>query len=90
MNEEELKVKMLAFVDKQDHTYDEEWWCTQRQLYAGVMKEFAAHVGIDFAVPHQDRTALPDVNRNAMLKELIPEILKMFNIAHEKYLTETK
>jgi len=31
-----------------------------------------------------------DVDRNAMLKELMPEILKMFNIAHEKYLKETK
>jgi len=84
MTEEELKTKMLDFVDKQDHTYNEEWWCTPRQLYAGIMKDFAIHVGIDFAVPHQDRTPPPDVNRAAMLRELLPEIQKMFNLTYKE------
>jgi hypothetical protein len=84
MTEEELKTKMLEFIDKQDHTYDEEWWCTPRTLYAGIMKEFGVHVGIDLAVPHQDRTPPPDVDRNAMLKELLPEIQKAFNVAYKE------
>ena len=85
MTEEELKAKMLEFIDKQDHMYDEEWWCTPRTLYAGIMKEFGIHVGIDLAVPHQDRTPPPDVDRNAMLKELLPEIEKMFNVEYKAH-----
>jgi hypothetical protein len=83
MIEQELQAKMLEFIDKQDHTYNEEWWCTPRQLYAGIMKEFGVHVGIDLAVPHQDRTPLPDIDRNAMLKNLLSGIQKSFNVAHK-------
>lgn len=85
MTKEELKAKMLAFVDKQNHDYSEEWWCTPRELYEGVMQEFAAHVGIDFAVPHKDQTSPPDVNRAALLRELLPEIEKTFNLTYAKY-----
>ena len=84
MTEEELKSKMLAFIDQQDNTYEEEWWCTPRTLYAGVMKEFAIHVGIDFAIPHKDITPPPDVNRHEMLKALLPEIQKQFGIMYNK------
>jgi len=84
MTEEELQANMLEFIDKQDHTYNEEWWCTPRQLYAGIMKEFCLHVGIDLAVPRQDRTPPPDVDRNALLKELLPEIQKAFNVAYKE------
>jgi len=84
MTEEELKAKMLAFVDKQDHYCCEEWWCTPRELYEGVMQEFAIHVGIDFAVPHQDRTPPPDVNRAALFNKMLPEIEKAFNLTYKE------
>ena len=84
MREEELKAKMLEFVDQQDNDINDEWWCTPRTLYAGIMKEFAIHVGIDFVVPHKDRTPLPNVDRNALLKELLPEIEKQFGLRYSE------
>lgn len=85
MTEEELKTKMLAFVDQQDNSCEEEWWCTPRTLYAGVMKEFAAHLGIDFAVPHKEEPPLPEVDRNALLQSLLPEIQKQFGLEYKKH-----
>jgi|LauGreDrversion4_2_1035121.scaffolds.fasta_scaffold06361_1 hypothetical protein len=85
MTEEELKTKMLAFVDQQDNSYEEEWWCTPRALYAGVIKEFAAHLGIDFAAPHKEKTPPPNVNRQEILQSLLPEIQKQFGLEYKKH-----
>lgn len=87
MDAEELKAKMLAFVDQQDNSYEEEWWCTPHALYRGVMNEFAAHLGIDFEVMYKEKTPPPDVNRHEILKALLPEIEKRFGL---KYGNQTK
>jgi len=47
MTKKELKQKMLEFINRQEGAQKQEWWCTDRLAYFGVMKEFAEEVGIE-------------------------------------------
>jgi hypothetical protein len=90
MTEEELKSKMLAFIAQQDNTYNDEWYCTPHQMYSGIMKQFAAHAGIELFVPPKEAEPPPKVGRAEMLQELLPAIQKMFGTEYAKNTKENK
>jgi hypothetical protein len=86
MNEEELKAKMLAFIDTQDGDYNDEWYASPRDFAATILSDFSEYLGLELVVPeHVPQLKKPEIDRNAMLQSLMPEIQKLFNVEFKKY-----
>jgi hypothetical protein len=86
MTEEELKAKMLAFIDTQDGDYNDEWYASPRDFAATILSDFSDYIGLELVVPeHVPQLKKPEIDRNAMLQSLMPEIQKLFNIEFKKY-----
>jgi len=86
MIEEELKAKMLAFIDTQDGDYNDEWYASPRDFAATILSDFSDYIGLELVVPeHVPQLKKPEIDRNAMLQSLMPEIQKLFNIEFKKY-----
>lgn len=86
MTEEELKTKMLAFIDTQDGDYNDEWYASPRDFAATILSDFSDYIGLELVVPeHVPQLKKPEIDRNAMLQSLMPEIQKLFNIEFKKY-----
>jgi hypothetical protein len=86
MNEEELKTKMLAFIDTQDGDYNDEWYASPRDFAATILSDFSEYLGLELVVPeHVPQLKKPEIDRNAMLQSLMPEIQKLFNVEFKKY-----
>ena len=86
MTEEELKAKMLAFIDTQDGDYNDEWYATPRDFAATILSDFSDYIGLELVVPeHVPQLKKPEIDRNAMLQSLMPEIQKLFNVEFKKY-----
>jgi hypothetical protein len=86
MNEEELKAKMLAFIDTQDGDYNDEWYATPRDFAATILSDFSGYIGLELVVPeHVPQLKKPEIDRNAILQSLLPEVQKLFNIEFKKY-----
>jgi hypothetical protein len=86
MTEEELKAKMLAFIDTRDGEYCDEWYASPRDFAATILSDFSDYIGLELVVPeHVPQLKKPEIDRNAMLQSLMPEIQKLFNIEFKKY-----
>jgi hypothetical protein len=86
MTEEELKAKMLAFIDTQDGDYNDEWYATRRDFAATILSDFSEYLGLELVVPaHVPQLKKPEIDRNAILQSLLPEVQKLFNIEFKKY-----
>ena len=86
MTEEELKAKMLAFIDTQDGDYNDEWYASPRDFAATILSDFSEYLGLELVVPeHVPQLKKPEIDRNAILQSLLPEVQKLFNIEFKKY-----
>jgi len=91
MNNEELRDKMLAFIETQDGDDFDEWYATQRDFAASILSDFAEHLGIEMVVPEYIPTKTkPQIDRNEMLKALLPGINQLFNLEYDKRMKEQK
>ena len=85
MNNEDLKEKMLAFIETRDGDYFDEWYASPRDFAATVLSDFAEHLGIELVVPeYVPRKTRPQVDREALLKALMPGIRDLFDIEYKK------
>jgi hypothetical protein len=86
MNEEELKAKMLAFIDTQDGDYNDEWYASPRDFAATILSDFSEYLGLELVVPeHVPQLKKPEIDRNAIFQSLLPEVQKLFNVEFKKY-----
>jgi hypothetical protein len=86
MTEEELRAKMLAFIDTQDGDYNDEWYASPRDFAATILSDFSEYLGLELVVPeHVPQLKKPEIDRNAILQSLLPEVQKLFNIEFKKY-----
>jgi hypothetical protein len=86
MTEEELKAKMLAFIDTQDGDYNDEWYASPRDFAATILSDFSDYIGLELVVPeHVPQLKKPEIDRNAIFKSLLPEVQKLFNVEFKKY-----
>jgi hypothetical protein len=85
MTEEELKAKMLAFIETQDGDYNDEWYASPRDFAATILLDFSEYLGLELVVPeHVPQLKKPEIDRNEMFKALLPEISKLFDIEYKK------
>ena len=85
MTDDELIAKMLAFVETQDRDCCDEWYATPRDFAAVILSDFAKHIGLELVVPeHIPRKDKPTIDREAMLKALLPGIEELFNIKYKE------
>lgn len=86
MTKEELKAKMLAFIETQDGDYDDEWYASPRDFAATILSDFAEYLGLELVVPeHVPQLKKPEIDRNAIFKALLPEVQRLFNLEFKKY-----
>jgi hypothetical protein len=86
MTKDELREKMLAFIESKDGDYNDEWYATPRDFAAVTLSDFAEYLGIEIVIPdYIPRLTKPEVNRNELLKSLMPEVAKLFNIEFDKH-----
>ena len=91
MTEEELKAKMLAFIETQDGDRDDEWYASPRDFAATILSDFSRYIGLELVViEHVPQLKKPEIDRNAMLQSLLPEIKNLFDIEFKKYTKEEK
>jgi len=82
---EELRDKMLAFIETQDGSYDDEWYASPRDFAATILTDFAEYLGVEIVVPEyipQVKKAV--IDRNELFKELLPRILDLFELEYKK------
>ena len=85
MSNEELMAKMLAFIDTQDGDYNDEWYATRRDFAATILSDFSEYLGLELVVPaHVPQLKKPEIDRNAVLQAMLPEINKLFDIEYKK------
>jgi hypothetical protein len=86
MTEEELTAKMLAFIETQDGDHDDEWYASPRDFAATILSDFSEYLGLELVVPeYVPQLKKPEIDRNAMLKSLMPEIQRLFNVEFKKH-----
>lgn len=91
MTNEELVEKMLAFIDAQDGEELDEWYSTHRDFAAGVLLDFAQHLGLELVVPEYiPRKTKPQVDRAELMRALLPEIERLFDLKYDKLMNEVK
>ena len=89
MTNDELRDKMLAFIETRDGDYFDDWYASPRDFAATILSDFAEHLGIELVVPsYIPRKTKPQVDREALLKALMPGIRDLFDIEYKK-LNET-
>jgi SNF2 family DNA or RNA helicase len=85
MTNEELQAKMLEFIEMQDGDRFDEWYASPRDFAATILSDFSEYLGLELVVPeHVPQLKRPEIDRNAILKELMPEIEKLFNVAYKE------
>jgi len=85
MNTEELAEKILAFIETQDGEDMDEWYATHRDFASTVLTDFAEYLGLELVVPEYiPRLKKPEVDRNELLKAMMPQICTLFNIEYNK------
>ncbi len=85
MTNEELHDKMLAFIETQDGSHDIEWYASPRDFAATILTDFAEYLGIEMVVPEyipQVKKAV--IDRNELLKALLPGIRDLFDLEYKK------
>ena len=90
MDTEQLSKRMLEFIETQNGDYDEEWYASRRDFAAVILSDFAEHLGFVLDVPPYVRVRdKPEIDRNEMLKALLPDVERLFDI-HFKQLKENQ
>lgn len=85
MNQDDLREKMLAFIETRDGDYFDEWYASPRDFAATILSDFAEYLGIELVVPEYiPRKTRPQVDREALLKALMPGIRELFDIEYKK------
>ena len=85
MTNDDLKDKMLAFIETRDGDYFDEWYASPRDFAATILSDFADYLGIEMVVPEYiPRKTKPEVDREELLKSLLPGIHELFNIEYKK------
>jgi hypothetical protein len=85
MTDEELQAKMLAFIETQDGDYFDEWYASPRDFAATILSDFAQHLGLEMVIPeYVPQLKKPEIDRNAILQSLMPEIQRLFNVAYKE------
>jgi hypothetical protein len=85
MTNEELRDKMLAFIETQDGSYDDEWYASPRDFAATILTDFAKYLGVEMVVPEyipQIKKAV--IDRNELFKALMPDITRLFEVEYTK------
>ena len=89
MTNEELHAAMLAYIETQDGDYDTEWYASPRDFAEITLSDFAASIGITLEVPpFVRRKTEPEISRAEILKALMPELTKMFDVQLDRYMKE--
>ena len=85
MNSDELRDKMLAFIETRDGDYCDEWYASPRDFAATILSDFSEYLGIELIVPEYiPRKTRVQVDREALLKALMPGIRDLFDIEYKK------
>ena len=85
MTNDDLRDKMLAFIETRDGDYFDEWYATPRDFAATILSDFSEYLGIELVVPaYVPRKTRPQVDRKALLKALMPGIRDLFDIEYKK------
>ena len=85
MTNDELQEKMLAFIETRDGDYFDDWYASPRDFAATILSDFAGYLGIELVVPEYiPRKTRPQVDREALLKALMPGIRDLFDIEYKK------
>ena len=85
MTRDELQTKMLEFIETQDGDYMDDWYASPRDYAATVLSDFAEFLGLELVVPeYVPRKTKPEVDREALLKALMPGIRDLFNVEYRK------
>ena len=85
MNIKYLHDKMLAYIETQDGSYDDEWYASPRDFAATILIDFAEYLGVEIVVPEyipQVKKAV--IDRNELFKELLPGIRDLFDLEYKK------
>jgi hypothetical protein len=86
MDSEELKAKMLAYINTQNYDYDEEWYASRWDFAAVILSDFAEYLGFPLEVPPYVRIKeKSEIDRAKMLEALLPEVTRLFEIEFKKY-----
>lgn len=85
MKPEDLQAKMLAFIEAQDGDYFDEWYATQRDYAATVLSDFATFLGVELVVPeYVPQRKKPEIDREKLMKALMPGIRDLFELEYKK------
>ena len=85
MTNEELSDKMLAFIETQDGSFDDEWYASPRDFAATILTDFAEYLGVEMVVPaYIPRVKKAVIDRNELFKALLPEITRLFDVEYTK------
>jgi hypothetical protein len=85
MTNEELCDKMLAFIETQDGSYDDEWYASPRDFAAIILTDFAEYLALEMVVPaYIPRVEKAVIDRNEFFKAIMPDITRLFNIEYKK------
>ena len=85
MTNEELRNKMLAFIETQPGDYADEWYASPRDFAATILTDFAEYLGVEIVVPEyvpQVKKAV--IDRNELLTALLPGMRALFDLEYEK------
>ena len=85
MTDEELCDKMLAFIETQDGSYDDEWYASPRDFAATILTDFAKYLALEMVVPEYiPRVKKAVIDRNELFKAIMPDITRLFDIEYKK------
>ena len=85
MTDAELHDKMLAFIETQDGSYDDEWYASPRDFAATILTDFAEYLEIEMVVPlYIPQVKKAVIDRNELFKALMPEITRLFEVEYTK------
>jgi hypothetical protein len=83
VDKDELARLLQEFVDKQDHSYCDEFYGTDREFAADVLEDFAAGLGIALmipTIPRKRRDISLEITRQALFNEMLPDVERLFNL----------
>lgn len=85
MSNDELTEKMLGFIETQDGEGMDEWYATRRDFAATILSDFSEYLGLELVVPeYVPQLKKPEIDRNELLKALMPQICTLFDIEYKK------
>jgi hypothetical protein len=83
VDKDELARLLQEYVDKQDHSYCDEFYGTDREFAADVLEDFAESLGIALTIPQiprKRREISLEITRQALFNEMLPDVERLFNL----------